>query len=120
MDFGVHWDYPDWKRLACSSGERYKPKEKVLAFLISYAIRSAKQLPDKRNDLVNLAIIYWSVVSAGLNPDELFLSVAAISPAPVAHLLRSFLDRKEADRSPKVFRLRLVRDSAGETEIAFG
>jgi hypothetical protein len=137
-DFGAEWKLPNGKRLACATGERYPPQDRIAARLLFGAIASATRfvcepntdraqyelaksagmrMVDYRDELVGLAIEYQSAVAAGLDAEGMFRTAAAISPKPVAQFIDAFAARPEGLKSLSAFLLARVVNADGEIEI---
>lgn len=117
-DYGVAWNFPDPRRLACTKNEQRPVRERISASLVYDAIEDFRD-EDPRDKLVGLAVIYHSCLHAGLDPAEEFEKVASIASADMARLLRDFIGRRPEDKSLKAFMLKVVRNADGEAEILF-
>ena len=113
-NFGVHWPYPNGERLSCQRRERTTPRERIVASLVLDALEGAwKNWPEF---VVGLAHSYRSAELAGLDPRQLFTTVAAQMPEPMADELQKFLARPAADRAPAAFNIKERSNAEGEVE----
>lgn len=115
-DFGVEWTYPNPKRLACSTNERYSCMDKVLALLVYVAIVDLRQ-GDKRDELMTLAVVYHGCRVTGIDPKGLFEKVAVVSSTKTARFLLDFINRSSEDKSLEAFMLVVQKNADGESEI---
>lgn len=115
-DFRAQWVYPDSRRLACSINESHSSRERALASLAYYAI-DEKRRSDRRDDLVDLAIIYHACIAGGLDPVEVFEEVASVSSPATAGFFMDFVNRRLEDRSMAAFMLVAEKTPDGEIEI---
>lgn len=113
-DYGVKWVFQNPFRNACSIGEKYTPKDKILASLVYDSIENSNT---EREHIVGNAIDYHSCLFANLDPNELFRLVAAASTPMVAERLISFIERPDKLKSLTAFCLTPQKDNNGEWEI---
>lgn len=115
-DFDLAWDYPDGHKLASTTPEQKgSPRDRIVAALARLAI--TKHSKDDRDDILALAIMYWSAMFAELDPNELFTLVASVGPPQSERLLMSFIERKPEDKSMKAFLLVKTEDRPGDIDI---
>lgn len=112
---GMTWEYPNPWRLACRTGERYSPKERMLAVLLYYAIAGAQG--DTRDLVFSLGVVHSSAELAGIEPRVIFEQVARLAPNDIAGELIRFLERAPKDRSLEAFSLEVAVDEHGEPEV---
>ena len=115
-DFGVRWKYCDPSRMASTTEDGIPPLQKIRADMICHAL-CIKDSLDFRDDLMSISVDYHSCVAAGLDPDEIFRSIAAISPPKLSKLLIGFVERAPVDRSMKAFGLRKLVHEDGTIEL---
>ena len=115
-DYGVEWIFPNQRRLACTKDEKHSSHERILASLAYDAIEDF-QKEDVHEKLVALSVVYHSCIEAGLNANDEFESIAAISSERVATFFRDFIQRNHEDKSKEAFMLTTKINSDDETEI---
>jgi len=114
-DYGENWLYPKRYRLACLIGEKYAPKEKITALLLSHTLEDTECT--HRHQLMSLGNIYQSCILAGLNPSTIFKTVADMSTPNVAKRLNDFLKRDDENKSLKAFHLVVHECEDGDKEL---
>lgn len=115
-DFGVEWEYPDPKRLACSFNETHTCRERAIALLAYEAIMDLRH-SDPRDELMTLAVVYHGCLAVGIDPKNLFGEVASVSSPRTARFLRDFIKRSPEDKSLEAFMLIVEKNVNGESEI---
>lgn len=113
--YGEKWRYPKSYRLACSVGEKYSPKEKLIASLVYHVIENTEIT--HREQLIDLAIVYQSCLLADLDPSNIFKKIAEIATPNVAKRLKDFVARDEESKSLKAFYLAVHIDEHGDKEL---
>lgn len=113
-DFNTKWIYQNPFKLACSVGERYTPRQKIISSLIYDAIEDAETT---REHIIGNAIDYHSCILSDINPVELFTLAAKASTQRVSMRFIEFINRKEKDRSLNAFNLRPIKNANCEWEI---
>lgn len=112
-NFGVEWAYPSPWRLACTKGEQGSPEQRIVASLVLTGLDTRE---DSREEIVSLGTAYNACVLAGLDPDAIFLRVAAALPERAASSLRNFAARLPEEKSLKAF-LMALKTVDGESEL---
>ena len=115
-DFGNDWPYPSPERLACVRGERFSPRDRIVASLVLDFLEGAC---GPREHLIALSATSRSCELAALSPEAVFETVAAALPVDEAEDLRAFCRRPVEDRHPRAFDLHESRNLDGEVEIVF-
>ena len=115
-DFGIRWKYPDWRRLACHINETHSPEEKIIALLTATSLGDLN-VPDWRDEIIRLGIIYHSCILAKISPQTISDHVALASSPRTSGFLHDFSRRLPKDKSLEAFNLDIVMNSDGESEI---
>ncbi len=115
-DYGAEWPYPATSRLSCHTGERSSPRERILASLVLDVLG---RVLGSRESIIGLAMVFRSCELAGLDPFDVFASVAAASPPDQAEALATFAAREPEDRAMSEFFVKEVTNADGETELIF-
>ena len=115
-DFGVEWEYPNPRRLACLKNETHSCRERARALLTYEAIMDLRQ-GDPRDELMTLALVYHGCLTAGIDPKHLFEEVASVSTNRTARFLLDFVARPPEDKSLDAFMLAMEKNGDGEIEI---
>ena len=113
-DFGVPWPYPRASRLACVTGERFSPRERIVSSLVLDSLYGEF---GKREHLISLSHTLRSCELVGLSPAEVLHSVGEALPDAHAALLLSFLGRPPEQRAAAIFGLVEIPNDDGEIEI---
>lgn len=115
-DFNVEWKYSNGCRMASKNNEDGSPEINIRTGLLYYSI-AEKDSRDVRDDLIGIAICYHSCLAAGIDPDEMFRSVAEVSTPKVRKLLIDFIERPDDNKSMKAFHLTRTDDENGDIVI---
>jgi hypothetical protein len=112
--FGAKWPYPKLLRLACGNGEKFSPRERIVASLV---LDSLEGVFGTREHLIALSAKYRSCELAGLSPVAVFESVGAVLLDSHSKALSSFLRRTPDQRATSAFGLVETLNPDGEIEI---
>jgi hypothetical protein len=113
-NFGVEWPYPAPERLACTVGEVYSPRARIVASLI---LDSLEGVSGTREHLIALCATFRACELAQLSAVDVFEAVAVILTPPDADALRSFVRRSPDERQPSAFGIKERTNADGETEL---
>ena len=115
-DFNVEWKFLNGCRRASKNNDAGSPEISIRTGLLYYSI-AEKNSRDVRDDLMGIAICYHSCLAAGIDPNEMFRSVAEVSTPKVRKLLIDFIERPDEKKSMKAFRLVRIDDENGDIVI---
>ena len=107
-NFGAEWGFD----------KKLPTLQRVRSSLIWYSI-AVKDSQDIRDDLMGIAANYHRCAANGLNPDEVFRSVAEVSLPFIAQLLIDFINRPSDSRSMAAFGLIQTVLEDGTIEIGW-
>ncbi len=119
--YDVQWEFPDPRRLACQTGEKWSSQERAEAIAVRYGIM-AKYIADLweldfRDVLVVLGVEYNGMVLAQLKPEEIFWKVLPDFPPNIQEILYGFFSRKGEDKSLQAWNLTVIKNKHGEQEL---
>lgn len=106
-DFNAKWRYPNPYKLACKKNEMKSPTERIKASCFS--LLASWSHIDIRDWLVAIAVIYHSIIEAGMDPNVELRKVIAVSPSDIGGEINRFLLRASADRSLEALLLLRVK-----------
>jgi len=104
VDRSFAFVFPSYARVSAIEAVRENDPARLRRGLIALAIENDSV--DWRDTLPYLSMIYNSAAKVGVDPAEVFRSVAETAILPFRKTLLSFLDRDEKSRSVESFRFR--------------
>jgi hypothetical protein len=110
----AQWPYPAPSRLACTTNERFPPRDRIVSSIV---LESLESVFGTREHLISLCATYRSGELAGISPAELFEAVGALLPDAHAQQLSAFLLRSPEQRATSAFGLVEKANADGEVEV---